>query len=206
MEQRLTDYLSANMSLNVPQVHVYDIVVADGTTGTDIQNRINNGEDFQTIARELSTDTSTKDAGGDMGWVPIDVLKAIDSVIGVTAEDLEIGQVSYPVQLSTALSSTTDSTTQPYYLLMVTEKDPARLVSDSQFISTLKGTLIGDWLNNQMDPSKSSNKVTLHGHGQSGGYDSSTNAWILYEIEKLKHSRGIKDETTTTETNPISGQ
>jgi hypothetical protein len=147
-----------------------------------------------------------------MGWVPIDVLKSIDNVIGSTAESLEVGQVSYPVQMTSSSSSSSsdssgDSSDQPYYLLLVTEKNPAMPVTNSQYISVLQGLQLQNWLNEQMDSTKTKNVVKLHGHGQNGGFDSSTNAWILYQIEKLKRSRGIKDATTTTTaTDPITGQ
>jgi peptidyl-prolyl cis-trans isomerase SurA len=96
-------------------------------------NRINNGEDFQTIAKEMSQDSDTNTKGGDMGWVP---MEALDSSLQGTAAGLEIGKVSYPVQTSTATqsaSSSSDGTNdQPYYLLMVTEKASNRLI-DPQY-------------------------------------------------------------------------
>jgi hypothetical protein len=52
----------------------------------------------------------------------------------------------------------------------------------------------------------SKQQVKLLGRGQKGGYDSSTEAWLKYEIEKLKASRGIIETTTTTTTNPLTGQ
>jgi foldase protein PrsA len=205
MSQRLNQYLADRMSYNVDQVHIYDIVVNDGTLANDIKTRIDNGEDFQTIAKELSQDSDTQPKGGDMGWVPVDVLKSIDMVIGNTADTLEIGKVSYPVQLSSAQSSSSDGSDQPYYLFLVTERDKTKLVEDANYIAVLKNELIKNWINEQMSPG-STNVVTLHGRGQSGGYDSTTNAWILYQIENLKHSRGIKDATTTTTANPLTGQ
>jgi hypothetical protein len=213
MAQRLTDYLVAKMSLNVVQVHIFDIAVSDSTQADDIQARVNNGEDFQTIAREISIDTNTQPLGGDMGWVPIDVLNSIDSDIGATAASLEVGQVSYPTQMSTATdgsssssSSSDSSSTEPYYLFLITEKNNSMLVDNQQYISALQGLQLKNWLGDQMDPAKANNKVTLHGQGAAGGYDSTTNAWILYQIEKLKRSRGIVDETTTTTTDPLTGQ
>jgi hypothetical protein len=41
-------------------------------------------------------------------------------------------------------------------------------------------------------------KIVLKGKGTSGGYDSQTAAYLQYEIEKLKASRGITETTTTT--------
>ncbi|MDO9317430.1 MAG: peptidylprolyl isomerase [Gammaproteobacteria bacterium] len=59
--------------------------------------RINNGEDFAQIAREMSDDSASVVAGGDMGWaneggMPPD----FESVI----KDMEIGKVSAPFRTS----------------------------------------------------------------------------------------------------------
>jgi hypothetical protein len=87
---------------------------------------------------------------------------------------------------------------------MVTEKETARVVDNPDYITSLKGRLLQDWLTTQM--SSKDNIITLHGRGINGGYDSTTNAWILYQIERLKRSRGIVDTTTTTTTDPLTGQ
>jgi len=203
MEQRLNTYLSDNMPTTTDQVHLWDIVVSDETTATDIKQRIDNGEDFSTIAKELSIDSNTSAQGGDMGWVP---LKILDSNLEYVAGKADIGIVTYPVQLSTATQSSSSSSgdTEPFYLLMVTEKATARVVDNPDYITALKARLLQDWLSTQM--SSKDNTITLHGRGIHGGYDSTTNAWILYQIERLKRSRGIKDTTTTTATNPATGQ
>ena len=198
---RLNQYLEDRMPTTAEQVHLYDIVVNDSTTATDVVNRINNGEDFQTIAKEISTDADTYKKGGDMGWVP---LQALDSSLESVASQLEIGKVSGPVQLSTAVQSTDSSGTndQPYYLLMVTAKAD-NMEIDPQNIATLQGRLMEDWLDKiEMSPSM---KITYHGKGQNGGYDSQTEAWLMYEMQKLKASRGIT-ETTTTPTTTDLGQ
>jgi hypothetical protein len=204
MSQQLYNYLADRMSTTVEQVHLWDIVIQDETIANDVKTRIDNGEDFSTIAKELSTDSNTSEQGGDMGWVPLDIL---DSALKYTAQDLEIGKVSYPTLLSTASQSSSSDSSQigPFYLLMVTEKDPARPVTDPTYINSLKGLLIQNWITAQMNDK--SNKIELHGRGASGGYDSTTNAWILYQMERLKRSYGIQDTTTTsTTTNPVTGQ
>ena len=191
MEQRLNTYLSDNMPTTTDQVHLWDIVVSDQTTAADVKQRIDNGEDFATIAQELSIDSNTSEQGGDMGWVPS---KILDSNLEYTANKADIGIVSYPLQLSTVMQSSSQST-EPFYLIMVTEK-ATKEVDNPDYISALKGRLLQDWLDTEM--ASTDNKIELHGRGVNGGYDSSTNAWILYQIERLKRSRGIKDTTTTS--------
>jgi foldase protein PrsA len=202
MEQRLNTYLADNMPTTADQVHLWDIIVSDQTQAADIKQRIDNGEDFSTIAKELSIDTSTNAQGGDMGWVP---LKVLDANLEYTANKADIGMVSAPLQLSTVLQQDSSSaSTAPFYLLMVTEKATTKEIDNANYISALQGRLLQDWIDTQM--SSKENKIELHGRGSSGGYDSSTNAWILYQIERLKRSRGIKNTTTTTAANPLTGQ
>ncbi|HJX36422.1 MAG TPA: peptidylprolyl isomerase [Dehalococcoidales bacterium] len=201
IEQQLETYLEARMPTTSDQVHIYDIVAPDLTTAQDIQTRINNGEDFQTIAKEQSQDSGTAANGGDMGWIP---LSALDSSLSITAKNLPIGQVSVPVQTSTsaqaASSSSNGSNTEPYYLLMVKEKSTGREL-DPQYVTYLSATLLQDWLTKE----SGIQKIQLLGKGTSGGYDSETAAFLQYEIQKLAASRGIT-LTTTTASNNLLGQ
>jgi parvulin-like peptidyl-prolyl isomerase len=198
MTKRLNAYLIDRMPTTSDQVHLYDIVLADSTTAYDVMNRINNGEDFQTIAKEMSQDSDTNAKGGDMGWIP---MKALDSSLEATASELEIGKVSYPIQTSTAAqaaqSSSNGTNDQPYYLLMVTEKASDRQI-DPQYLPFLQSRLLQDWVSKQM----AIQYIKLYGKGSSGGYDSQTAAYLQYEIEKLKASRGIATTTTTTTASP----
>ena len=197
IETQLETYLEARMPTTTDQLHVFDIVAPDLTTAQDIQTRINNGEDFQTIAKEQSQDSNTRAKGGDMGWLP---LTALDSSLSATANNLPIGQVSSPVQTSTAAqaaqSSSNGSNTEPYYLLMVTEKSTGREI-DPQYVSYLQTNLMQDWLAKQ----SGIQKIHLYGKGANGGYDSETSAFLQYEIQKLAASRGITLTTTTTSNN-----
>lgn len=194
MTKRLSAYLSDQMPPVSDQVHLYDMVLADSTTAQDVMNRIYSGEEFQKLAREMSLDTDTKTKGGDMGWIP---LKALDSYLEQAAARLEIGQVSYPLQTSIATQAAKTSSTgkndQPYYLLMVTEKDSNR-ETDTQYIPLLQSRLFDDWVNTQMDIQT----IRLYGKSPTGGYDSETAAYLQYEIEKLNTAYGITKTTTTT--------
>jgi hypothetical protein len=201
IEQQLETYLEARAPTTSDQVHIYDIVAPDLTTAQDIQTRINNGEDFQTIAKEQSQDSDTAAKGGDMGWIP---LSALDSSLSTTAQNLPIGQVSAPVQTSTAAqaasSSSDGSNTEPYYLLMVKEKSTGREI-DPQYVNYLSANLLQDWLTKE----SGIQKIKLLGKGAAGGYDSETSAFLQYEIQKLAASRGIT-LTTTTASNNLLGQ
>jgi foldase protein PrsA len=198
MYQRLQTLLENNMPTTAEQVHLYDIQLADYNTAAEVKSRIEAGEDFMTIAGEVSLDTNTKDAGGDMGWIPIHIL---DSNLESTITDLDIGVVSNPVQTSAATSSSSSTDAEPYFLFMVTEKAVDREVVDTQYLDTLKARLMQDWINSQLSDPKVT--VSLHGKGSSGGYDSETEAWIQYQIAKLEKSRGIT-ETTTTPANSLA--
>jgi hypothetical protein len=197
IEAQLETYLEARAPTTSDQVHIYDIVAPDLTTAQDIQTRINNGEDFQTIAKEQSQDSDTAAKGGDMGWIP---LSSLDSSLSTTAQNLPIGQVSAPVQTSTdaqaAQSSSDGSNTEPYYLLMVKEKSTGREI-DPQYVSYLSANLLQDWLTKE----SGIQKIKLLGKGAAGGYDSETSAFLQYEIQKLAASRGITLTTTTTSNN-----
>ena len=165
MEQRLNTYLTDNMPTTADQVHLWDIVVSDQTTATDIKQRIDNGEDFSTIAKELSIDSNTSAQGGDMGWVP---LKTLDSNLEYIANKADIGIVSDPVQLSTAMQDSSihlqvQGIHEPFYLIMVTEKATAKVVDNPDYISILKGRLLQDWLDTEM--ASKDNVIELHGRG-----------------------------------------
>lgn len=49
------------------QVTASHILVATQADAEKVEQRLKNGEDFAKVAKEVSTDTSTKDKGGDLG-------------------------------------------------------------------------------------------------------------------------------------------
>ena len=67
-ERKLKDLIAADVSRTQEQVWARHILVADEAAAIAIIEKLKNGDDFATLANELSTDTSSAPNGGDLGW------------------------------------------------------------------------------------------------------------------------------------------
>jgi len=61
-----------------------------------IEKRLFAGEDFATVAKQVSDDVTTKDAGGDVGDLPLDNQDSNGLI--AAAKGMTVGQVSAPIQ------------------------------------------------------------------------------------------------------------
>ncbi|NJN79666.1 MAG: hypothetical protein HC797_03880 [Anaerolineales bacterium] len=68
LERKLREQITADEVPTQTQVWARHILVADAQTANDIIARIQAGEDFAELAKELSTDTASAVQGGDLGW------------------------------------------------------------------------------------------------------------------------------------------
>ncbi len=71
------------------------ILVADEKTATEVKAKLDKGEDFAKLAKEYSTDTGSKDAGGELGWFGPDKMVPEFSK---AAYALKKGEISAPVK------------------------------------------------------------------------------------------------------------
>ncbi|MEO6991951.1 MAG: peptidylprolyl isomerase [Candidatus Baltobacteraceae bacterium] len=69
-DKQIQDYLAKNhATLDKPdQVHARHILVADLKTADMIEQKLKAGGDFAALAKQYSTDPSSKDKGGDLGF------------------------------------------------------------------------------------------------------------------------------------------
>jgi len=128
---KLQDALAEEVSLTAEQVHVRHILVATEDEAKTVVERLQAGEDFAALAKELSQDTGTSEDGGDLGWFPRGqmVTEFEDAAFA-----LEPGQTSDPVQ-----------TSYGYHIINLIERDANRAL-DETTLEQKKSTALEDWL------------------------------------------------------------
>ena len=100
------------------QVRIRQIQVGAQEDADKVVQRLNAGEDFATVAKEMSSDTATKDKGGEKGWVAMDEL---DSSYAAKVFALEVGQRSEPLEVQGG-----------FLIVEVEEKQAARPLESTQ--------------------------------------------------------------------------
>ena len=94
LRQKLMDVITANTPHSQDEVWARHILVADEATANAVRQRLINGEDFVKVAAEVSTDTGTKDKGGDLGWFARGTMVPEFDAAAFT---LKVGEISQPV-------------------------------------------------------------------------------------------------------------
>jgi foldase protein PrsA len=89
------------------QVKASHILVDTEEKAKEVKQKIDKGEDFAKLAKEYSTDTATKDNGGDLGFFGAGEMAA---EFEKAAFALKVGEVSEPVK-----------TDYGYHIIKVTE-------------------------------------------------------------------------------------
>ncbi|MBN2240354.1 MAG: peptidylprolyl isomerase [Dehalococcoidales bacterium] len=172
------DVISKTMPTAVEQIHLHDIVVPTEEEALEVIARFEAGEAFADLAMELSMDATTREQGGDAGWVPRSIIYdgRYDTVI---FDELEIGAISEPLAYyQTSTAGTSEQTYVQYFLFMVTEKSASREV-DEQYLTDLKTDAFDTWIGLKMA------EHDVHYHGIKNGFDSETYSWINWQLQKL---------------------
>jgi parvulin-like peptidyl-prolyl isomerase len=77
------------------QVRIRLIQVGAREDAEKVVERLNAGEDFAVVAEEMSSDTTTKDQGGEKGWV---TLEQLDDAYAAKVFAMDVGQRSDPLE------------------------------------------------------------------------------------------------------------
>ena len=164
---RLHEYVAQQASTVVEHAYLHLITVLTRDEADEAKSRLDAGESFATVAREMSLDAS-RENGGEIGWIP----RGASTVYNV-AFALNISEIKGPLPYSP------DALSGPsfYYIIMVSSKEVRQ--ADEEYIRTLQVMAFARWL--EAAPLRHS--VTYHG-SSGGGFDSETYAWVNYQLAK----------------------
>jgi parvulin-like peptidyl-prolyl isomerase len=120
LEDKIRQNLRSAIPTTAEQVRLLDIQVSSQEDAQKVVDRLAAGEDFAAIAAELSLDSSTKDKGAEMGWIP---KAALETAAGDAVFALEPGQYTQPVS---------SPSTGSYFVYKVAEKSASMEVTADQ--------------------------------------------------------------------------
>jgi len=130
LRQKLMDVITANTPHSQDEIWARHILVADQATANTVRQRLLNGEDFAKVAAEVSTDTGTKDKGGDLGWFARGVMVP---EFDTAAFSLKVGEISQPVKSQFG-----------YHIIQVLAHETVPL--DASTYDSARQTAFNDWL------------------------------------------------------------
>ena len=136
---KVRDAVTTDVPQTMEQVHARHILVQTPDQAVQVLNRLNKGEDFGQVAREVSQDPSSASAGGDLGWFPR----------GLMVPEFEQAAFSLkPRELSPAIQ-----TQFGYHIIQVLEKEANRKLPEERW-QELRQMKFQDWLEDQRDAAK----------------------------------------------------
>ena len=163
LSARLQDYLNKQIPPSIEHAHVYGIFVSTYDEAVAAKQRIEAGEDFNTVAKEISIDSATAEKSGELDWVPQGAL-----VMGnMDPFSLEVGQVSDPL----AVVSDPNSEPSAYYIIKVEETAVREI--QSSYLPEVQSKKFSQWLVDETAK-----------HKIKWDYNSEIDAWVNWQLSK----------------------
>lgn len=131
LRRKVQQAIANEVPTSEEQVQARHILVKTYEEAVQAKARLDKGEDFAKVAQELSTDTGSKDQGGDLGWFPRgQMVKEFEDA----AFALQVNQISDPI-----------TTTFGVHLIQVLARDPNRPLEPAA-LQQKQTAAFNDWL------------------------------------------------------------
>jgi len=137
LAQAVFEWITASVPTTGEQVHARHILVGTEEEARAVLTRLQAGEDFASLASELSQDQNTKEAGGDLGFFPRGQL--ISPEVEEAAFALPPGQISDVVRSQFG-----------YHVVQVLEKAPDRPLP-TELLNAMREEAFARWMQEQRD-------------------------------------------------------
>jgi peptidyl-prolyl cis-trans isomerase C len=132
----MIEYIVAQVGDTVEQVHAQHILVATQDLAESLRDQLLDGGDFAEIARIYSIDTSSRPAGGDLGWFPAGYLLVPE--VEAAAFDLQPGELSEVIESDLG-----------FHIVQMIERGERTLAPD--VLRQLREEAVMDWLVTQRE-------------------------------------------------------
>lgn len=139
LRSRMFDKVTASIPDVADQVWLRQIVASSEADTQKALDRFNTGENWNEIAAAVSTDSNTKDYGGDLGWFPKGA-SAVATEVETAAFEMKIGETRIVQSGSN------------WYLLQLAGKDSNRPIRND-YLQMIKQTAFGQWVQKLKDAS-----------------------------------------------------
>ena len=174
LTERMIEHLGETVPTVAEQVFINMIPLQDYSVAYEVKQRFEKGESFADLAKEYSVDPRLAENGGKVGWFPED---ALERRLAYTAFSLEIGEFSDPLDLGEIGEETP-------VVIMISERDPAREIDENALVA-VKGRALENWYTRVFKE----HDVRFHGLDNTRGYDSETDAWVNWQLMRMKRGQ-----------------
>ena len=178
MESSLREYVIKDLPATREHAHVYILYLNTYEEAVAAKERIDAGESFFKVAREISLKAIGEESEGEYGWVPRGA-----EVLNQDPFLWEAGKASQVLAYvdESSSSTSTDSNISFYYLFYTSEIQEREI--EPGYLSEVKNTIFAQWLTDEY-------KL----HEIHYNYDSEIDKWISWQLSKDTAS----DSTTSS--------